>query len=52
LQVYGNVLYAFWQIMLVAGNASDSPALYPDQILSEMAANNSGNTGDQRVTIH
>ena len=43
---------AFWQVMLVAGNTGDRPALGRDQMLSQMAANNAGNTGDQRVAIH
>ena len=52
LKVDGNVLHAFWQVMLVAGNAGDRPALGRDQMLSQMAADNAGNTGDQRVAIH
>jgi hypothetical protein len=52
LKVDGNVLYAFWQVMVVAGNAGDRPALCRDQMLGQMAANNAGNTGDQRVAIH
>ena len=51
-KIDGNVLHAFWQVMLVAGNTGDRPALGRDQMLSQMAADNAGNTGDQRVAIH
>ena len=51
LEIDGDVLYAFWQVMLVTGNAGDCPA-GRDQMLRQVAADNAGNAGDQRVALH
>jgi hypothetical protein len=52
LQVDCNVLHAFWQVVLVARNTGDGPALGRHQMLRQMAADNAGNAGDQCVAIH
>ena len=52
LQVDGNVLHAFWQVVLVARNTGDRPALGRHQMPRQMAADNAGNAGDQCVAIH
>jgi hypothetical protein len=52
LKVDGNVRHACRQVVIVARDAGDRPALGRDQTLGQMAANNAGDAGDQRVAFH
>ena len=49
-KIHGDVLHALGQVVLVAGNAGNRPALRR-QMLRQMAANNAENAGDERVAI-
>ena len=47
-----DVFHALGQVVFVAGNASDLPTLRGLEMFSQMAADNSGYTGDQSVADH